>query len=313
MNKSIILENISRQLELINEQNSSIKAYAGKIPQIDMDILKANIRKLYEQYCDLEKTNTNQTVEPGIEKVDGTHAVINEIKETIERPLVIVHEKQIKEEKPVIIKKPETMVVDENIEVIFAPEPKAIVEEKALEIREETTITEKTVETEKIETLTVDTHKVEIQHEEPLEIETYPVEVPTPELSSVEIPKAEAPIDLFGNTTATTIADRYKDDTKSINEKILKTKIDKSISTRMQHHAIKDLKSAIGINEKFLFINELFKGNMKEYNESILKLNDFKSQAEAEHFLGELKTKHKWEDDLVAFLTLKDFVDRKHI
>ena len=52
---------------------------------------------------------------------------------------------------------------------------------------------------------------------------------------------------------------------------------------------------------------------MKEYNDSILQLNDFKSMKEAEDFLDDLKAKHKWEEDLVAFLTLKDFVERKHL
>ena len=81
----------------------------------------------------------------------------------------------------------------------------------------------------------------------------------------------------------------------------------------MQRNAIKDLKAAIGINEKFLFINELFKGNMKEYNDSIFKLNEYKSLEEAVQFLDELKEKHKWDSDMVAYLTLNDFVERKHI
>ena len=130
---------------------------------------------------------------------------------------------------------------------------------------------------------------------------------------SEQTAKVETPIDLFGNIAATTIADKFKDEVKSLNEKLLKNKTDKSISSKMQYNAIKDLKSAIGINEKFLFINELFKGNMKEYNESILKLNEFKSLTEAESYLEELKGKHKWKDDLHAYLTLKDFVERKHL
>ncbi len=273
MDKAIIMENITRQLELIVEQNNSTKAYAAKIPQIDMDIIKANIRKLYEQYCELEKVNLLLTVEKAKERQQEIPSVIDEIKETPENPLIIVHEKKVKEEKEIIPEKSQSMIVDETIEVVFTPEPKAIVHEKALEIREEESTEEK----------------------------------PIPS------PKVETHIDLFGNSAITSIAEKYKDDSKSLNDKIQKNKTDKSISSRMQHTAIKDLKSAIGINEKFLFINELFKGNMKEYNDSILQLNDFKSMKEAEDFLDDLKAKHKWEEDLVAFLTLKDFVERKHL
>jgi len=273
MDKAIIMENIARQLELIVEQNNSSRAYAGKIPQIDMDIIKANIRKLYEQYCDLEKINLLLSVDKAKERVEEIPAVIDEIKETPEKPLIIVHGKPVIEEKIIIPEKPQSIVVDETVEVIFTPEPKAIVEEKVLEIREETTYEEKTIYTT----------------------------------------KSEVHIDLFGNAATTTIADKYKDESKSLNEKMVKNKTDKSISSKMQHNAIKDLKSAIGINEKFLFINELFKGNMKEYNDSILKLNAFNSLDEAEHFLEELKGQHKWEDDMVAYLTLKDFVERKNL
>ncbi len=273
MDKAIIMDNITRQLELIVEQNNSTKAYAGKIPQIDMDIIKANIRKLYEQYCDLERANMLLTLDKVKERQEEIPAVIEEIKETVEKPLIIVHEKTVVEEKPVIQDATLTLNVDESIEVIFAPEPKAIIQEKAHEIREETSIADMSEQTAKVET----------------------------------------PIDLFGNIAATTIADKFKDEVKSLNEKLLKNKTDKSISSKMQHNAIKDLKSAIGINEKFLFINELFKGNMKEYNESILKLNEFKSLTEAESYLEELKGKHKWKDDLHAYLTLKDFVERKHL
>jgi len=271
MDKAIIVENIARQLELIVEQNNNIGIYSGKIPQIDMDIIKANIRKLYEQYCELEKINLLLTVDKTKEKLEEIPAVIDEIKETAEKPLLIVHEKPIIEENPIIIEQTQSVIVDENVEVIFAPEPKAIIEEKAHNIIEEP-----------------------IREEKP-----------------VQPPKLETHIDLFGSNT--TIADKYKDETKSLNERMQKNKIDKSISSRMQRNAIKDLKAAIGINEKFLFINELFKGNMKEYNDSIFKLNEYKSLEEAVQFLDELKEKHKWDSDMVAYLTLNDFVERKHI
>ena len=91
-----------------------------------------------------------------------------------------------------------------------------------------------------------------------------------------------------------------------------KAKTDKSISSRMSYQNIKDLKSAIGINEKFLFINELFKGNMKAYNDSIILLNDCDSHDKAMEILENYRVQYKWEPDMVAFLTLKDFVDRKH-
>jgi len=286
MDRSIIKENIIRQLELINEQNVNLNAYTCKIPQIDLDIIKANIRKLYEQIYELEKANQIAEVVPTSFSNDKTPQVIEEIKETPEKPLVIINQNKIVEEtknevKPTVeINKVEEPIIDENIhkvedvEVILTPEPKAIIEEKIIEIKKEESI------------------KETIKQEE-------------------EKQKPSKNIDLFGSANIS-IADKYKSESKNLNDKIHKSKTEKSISSRMSHQSIKDLKSAIGINEKFLFINELYKGNMKAYNDSIILLNDCDSHDKAMEILDNLKSEYKWESDMVAFLTLKDFVDRKH-
>ncbi len=291
MDKSIIKENIIRQLELINEQNINLNAYIGKIPQIDLDIIKANIRKLYEQIFELEKANQIvEIVSPSFSN-DNTPQVIEEIKETPEKPLIIINEnKVVAEPKPeikaeIIEPKPEETNIKEpiieeiehkveDVEIILTPEPKAIIEEKVIEIKKEDSI------------------KETIKHEE-------------------EKQKPAKNIDLFGSANVS-IADKYKSESKNLNDKIQKSKADKSISSRMSHQSIKDLKSAIGINEKFLFINELYKGNMKAYNDSIIILNDCDSHEKAMEILDNLRSEYKWESDMVAFLTLKDFVDRKH-
>lgn len=65
---------------------------------------------------------------------------------------------------------------------------------------------------------------------------------------------------------------------------------------------IKDLKKAIGINDRYRFINELFKGDETTYERSIKTINDFSIFPEAEFWIRrELKTKLGWntEDELV--------------
>lgn len=86
---------------------------------------------------------------------------------------------------------------------------------------------------------------------------------------------------------------------------------DASIAARMQRKPISDLRSAIGINEKFLFINELFKGNMQQYNKTLDELNDFKSLQGAQTYLLELKVEYQWDEDSQAFIKLREFVERR--
>ena len=81
----------------------------------------------------------------------------------------------------------------------------------------------------------------------------------------------------------------------------------------MQKNPISDLKAAIGINEKFLFINELFKGKLDEYKNAIEHLNNLESFNKAIQYLNQLKDSYEWEEDTEAFLKLYDFIHRRYL
>lgn len=61
---------------------------------------------------------------------------------------------------------------------------------------------------------------------------------------------------------------------------------------------VRDLKKAIGINDRFVFIKELFRGDETAYDSSIRTLNGFRIFAEAEYWMErELKVKLGWDMD----------------
>jgi hypothetical protein len=60
---------------------------------------------------------------------------------------------------------------------------------------------------------------------------------------------------------------------------------------------IKDLRKGIGINDRFVFINELFRGDEPMYERSIKTINSFNIYPEAEYWMNrELKIKLGWDD-----------------
>jgi hypothetical protein len=60
---------------------------------------------------------------------------------------------------------------------------------------------------------------------------------------------------------------------------------------------IKDLRKGIGINDRFVFINELFRGDEPMYERSIKTINSFNIYQEAEYWMNrELKIKIGWDD-----------------
>ena len=81
----------------------------------------------------------------------------------------------------------------------------------------------------------------------------------------------------------------------SINEKLKQSKID--LGETYTEVPIRDLKKAIGVNDRFLFINELFRGDESMYERSIKTINGFSILPEAEYWIQrELKVKNGWND-----------------
>ena len=90
-----------------------------------------------------------------------------------------------------------------------------------------------------------------------------------------------------------------------------KKKKEETMVERLQHKRIQDMKAAIGINEKFQFINELFEGNMKEYNVAVDQINNFSSNEEAESYISNLETVYKWQPDNQIAENFKELVERR--
>ena len=76
----------------------------------------------------------------------------------------------------------------------------------------------------------------------------------------------------------------------------------------MQSKPIHDIASAISLNDKFIFIRELFNGNKEQYLETIQILNNFDTYENALDFLI---NNFDWEEENPHFERLKELVKRK--
>jgi hypothetical protein len=83
---------------------------------------------------------------------------------------------------------------------------------------------------------------------------------------------------------------------ESLNDRLKERKTE--LSDKLTDAPIKDLKKAIGVNDRFLFINELFRGDEAMYERSIKTIQNFSICAEAEFWIRrELKVKIGWHDN----------------
>jgi len=86
---------------------------------------------------------------------------------------------------------------------------------------------------------------------------------------------------------------------------------DNTLAAKLQQKPVHDLKSVIGINDKFLFVNELFGGSMERYNRSIDNLNDVKTLNGALIYLNELRIELQWNSSNEAYRKLSNLISRK--
>ncbi len=91
-----------------------------------------------------------------------------------------------------------------------------------------------------------------------------------------------------------TISDKLKKDTHSIHEKFNTGIEDKSISSRLQSHPVQDLRKAIGINDRFSFISELFDGNKPKFDQFIDELSSLNDSSLIESVLQEIANERNW-------------------
>ncbi len=97
---------------------------------------------------------------------------------------------------------------------------------------------------------------------------------------------------------------------ESLNEKLKEEKVE--VATTLQAVPIRDLKKAIGVNDRFLFVNDLFRGDENMYERSLKTLNGFTIYAEAEYWIQrELKVKLSWPDNSESAKLFDQLVKRR--
>ena len=97
---------------------------------------------------------------------------------------------------------------------------------------------------------------------------------------------------------------------ESLNDRLKMDK--KELGSILKESPVKDLRKAIGINDRFVFINELFRGDEDMYERSIKTINAFNILPEAEYWIQrELKTKVGWNEDSEAVQHFDQLVRRR--
>ena len=201
----------------------------------------------------------------------------------------------VKEEPKIETPKPEPKpeIVEEVTEVpkVVEPEVKQVPVVAEPHVQEETPDVSDVVIEEMVEEMPV---KVELEVKEEPDIE-----VPSEPEQEEEKEQAATAYDLFSGSAESPVGEKYAQ------------KDEPSVAEKIQKSQIVNIREAIGINEKFLFINELFNGDMSRYNKILDDINALPTQKGVETYLLEMKIQFQWADDNEAFVAFKELIERK--
>lgn len=275
MDKEKFLLNLNLELDTFKAHVNRLKPVGYTIHPLDLELLRKKIFDLYDLVLSFENVPESPL------KTEKPETVVAKPKAVTEVPPETTFKKE-----PVPVEPP--LAEDVELEKVSVPQ---------VEFKEEIAILKAEDEKSVAEELIPEPDKPSPEVPEPM---------PLPEEHKPEVikegPKPPKPepvkttLDLFSAS-----ADYMAEPT-----------VDNSVAGKMQKEKIANIRSAIGINEKFLFLNELFKGDLSRYNRVIDELNAMQTKQGAETYLIELKVAGQWKEDLPAFVKLKEIVFRKY-
>lgn len=105
---------------------------------------------------------------------------------------------------------------------------------------------------------------------------------------------------------------KTEEKSKTLNDQLSKEGV-KTIADIHEKKALESIKSNLTINQKFMFVNQLFNGNMDDFNQVVNFLDNCRNQAEAMEFINNnyLK-KNSWNKDSTEVREFIEVIAKKY-
>ncbi len=98
----------------------------------------------------------------------------------------------------------------------------------------------------------------------------------------------------------------------ALHEKLQEKNQGQSLADKFRDAPISDLKSAIGVNERKLFINDLFDGNKHAFHDTVSHVNEASSYDQAITYLDQtIKKQYNWDEDSKTVAHFLELVYRR--
>lgn len=129
-----------------------------------------------------------------------------------------------------------------------------------------------------------------------------------PEKQLSQLPEGE-----WADENTATLAEAFLDEKQSLNDTVAAAQNEHTIGRMMGQRSLESLRVGIGLNDKFLFVNELFQGSMQNYEDALEKLDHCHSLQEAKTYLLSLADSHAWNTRPETAELFNALVNRRYV
>lgn len=108
------------------------------------------------------------------------------------------------------------------------------------------------------------------------------------------------------------VHEKYRKDELTVNDRLKGSKTP-SLVDDMQKSKINSISKSISLNQRFIFIKELFRGNLESYDKALARLDTFNSWEEANEFIEEkIAPENNWDISKSSVAEFTDIVERRY-
>lgn len=302
-----LIDNIKKHSDRLDDEKS--------IPMLELSVILSKINRLHETTVVLKyllaKEQHHEEEEFGSKEFITSTLIdsISEIASVEEEVQVSLTEESLAEDEVIVDDSAfqEDKIVEEKLEIVKEEE-------------EDEIYVEMEVDEEDVKSIDLDVNEeiiVEMEVESESEEEDYiqgEIEVDESEISSLE--SLTDKINIEENKGVAEILKTLDQENISnlpdINEQYSEEE-DKTLSDHLQKQPISDLVSAIGLNERYFYANELFNGDLEEFKNQLNRLNDSENFNVAQEKFQQLALKLHWESNNEMVKALLQLVERRFL
>lgn len=293
MNREKLVKIINKELTTLTEIIGDFST-DGQIEPFELDLALSKMKDLEHVIHLLKNQETNQQPAKPVnepELIPEVKPILNTLEVSDTLPITKTPEPEIPSEEP--LKTNEIPMEFNPEEPIAQPEP--AVEKEIIPVI--------SIVTEEIEPII---EVAEIKTEEVIEQKTI---VPVPPKSiPVEVSEEKPVVQKNSKSTSTIIADTFVTPSSSVNERMAAVKKQKDLASTIKDRPVKNLKSAIKLNDRIWFTNELFQKDAALFEKTVDVLNQ---SADLDAALSHVFTHFNWDQNQKSTIQFLELVFRR--